>query len=360
MSNRNNSKTSFYAVLVLLIAALAYIVFTKTSSSALEPTEVQKQEVAKIFAEREQLLPEFESLVKTIKAGIEGEEKSQFGRLGNDLIETIHLYQQQLHLINHIENTRDSVQINEARKQVALARKGLEHSKKLFESNEALQGRLSLVGKYEHRIDSLKQQLEQISESNTGNQRIANALKAEIRSYENKLNRLLKNQDRFQHTKDSLISALQQSNKTLSSVSDSLRIQKSLYSEMVEKAAKDAKLATEATLWYFEKDNLKRPKRRLLENEISDYNRGSEIKTIYGVFTVSQFDFKPFEIATVYLDLVEGTDLKERARVKVSVRDQVSGEFSLLPTEKLKKGTYRVRVEYGQKIILTKDFHVTQ
>lgn len=347
-------------MLVLLIAAIAYIVFSKTSSSVLEPTEAQKREVADIFTERDKLLPEFKNLVKAIETEVAGQEKSPIGKLGLELIETIQLYQKQLQLINHIKNTVDSVQINEAKQQVELARKGLEHSKKLFESNQALQGRLSLVGKYEHRIDSLKQRLESISASNNGSQRIANALRSEIKSYENKLNTLLKNQDRFQNTKDSLLTALQLSDKALNSLSDSLKLQKSMYTEMVEKAAKDAKLATEATLWYFEKDNLKKPKRRLLEDEVSDYNKGSEIKTIYGVFTVSQFDFKPFEIATVYLDRIEGSESIERARVKVSVRDQVSGEFSLLPTEKLKKGSYRVKVEYDQKIILTKDFHVTQ
>lgn len=359
MSDRKNSRTPFYAVLALLLAAVTYIVFNQTSVPEKGLSATEQQDVLDVLSQRDAMLPAFQKLRERTQKGVIDHKNSLGKKLGSELIETINLYQKQLGLIHPFEYFTDSAQIGEAKRQLALAKKGLEHSERLFDENSAIIQQLSLVGRYESRIDSLKQRVESIGLAQREDGRVV-ALQKEITSYEAKLNELLRSQRTYKVANDSLSVQLAQRNQDAKALKDSLRLQKSMYQELVTKAAKDAKLATEMTLWYFEKDNMNKAKRRLLINEKKDYNKGSEISTIYGVFTLSQLDFKPFEIATVYLSSVEGSAAKETARVKVSVRNQVSGEFSLLPTEKLKKGTYNVRVEYDQKTILTKSFYVSQ
>lgn len=356
MSERNNSRAPLYAVLVLLIAAIAYIAYlqsTPNNPNSLSPKELR--EVEQMLSDKDHMLAEFESLSSRTEDEIVGLDDDASQRLGTELLQTIELYKAQLELIRAIENFEDSTQIKEAVKQLDLAKKGLLHSQKLFEKNQRVIEQLSQVKRYENRIDSLKEKVAALASLQKEDPRIA-SLQREIRRYEGKIQELLTNEKTYGRINDSLNTALSTVGDANRALMDSLKLQRSMYQELVAKAAKDAKLASKITLWYFEKDKMNKAKRRLLTDIESDYNRGSDIKSIYGVFTLSQFDFKPFEIATVYLSK-SGTEI---ARVKVSVRDQISGEFSLLPSEKLNKGDYDVSVEYDQKTILKTSFHVSQ
>ena len=361
MSGESQSKRWLYVLLVvalLAIAIMGYFLISQNSSAGL--SEEQQAVVEQIAHENQEIEGEFSSLIEELEAAMAASKKGSITRkTTSELVGTLKLYRNQVKL-SGVFTVIDTADIAQYKRQLEMAREWLLHAKRLISENDQILRKLNVIGKYELRIDSLKSELAALESSRTADAGRIASLRGEISRYEGKIQELLEGNENLQRTNDSLASNLFKNSSLIDSLKRQLQQKELAYNELNSKARKDAELVTQVNLWYFEKDNMRKARRRLLTNDQDDYNRGSEIKTISGEFTLSQFDFSPFEIGTVYLIQMNNSAEHELARVKVSVRDQRSAEFSLIPSEKLDKGKYEVRVEYKGKVIITKNFYVAQ
>jgi hypothetical protein len=157
--------------------------------------------------------------------------------------------------------------------------------------------------------DKQKLQLSQVQLTN---------LKKEIKDYEEKLVQLKTNGAELQLKNDSLIALNTHQASIIDSLTNALMQQRLAYDDLVKQAKKNADFATRLSLWYFERDNKDKPRRRQLSNKKDDFNKSSELKAIYGEFTISAEVYEPFQVAAVTL-FSKGLEI---ANVQVSVRDQ--------------------------------------
>lgn len=231
--------------------------------------------------------------------------------------------------------------------------------KNLLNEHRKILGSIVTVASYRQRIDSLKELIAKERSKKTLPASEIARLKTEISEYENKLTALQQFQGRFRLIADSLKMVTSQQASAIDSLAAALKQQGEAYAELLEAARKNATLANKLNLWYFEKDNLHKPKRRQLTGSEKDHNTAGELRSINGVFTLSAEIYKPFEVATVYLYYLSPHQTpQELAQVKVSVRNQESGEFSLLPSRPLTKGKHEVVVEYTGTDVLSQFFYV--
>lgn len=233
------------------------------------------------------------------------------------------------------------------------------NASQMVEESRRLSGRIETVQVLEQKIDSLESVLSNQQSRPILNDWQVKALKAELKNYRAQIAQLKKEGVTLQFRYDSLSRELRDGRSTIDSLQQLLNQKQIAYQELEEGARKNSDLATRMRLWYFVNEKSSGRERRAMTNDEKEKNKGAEIKAIYGDFSLSSEIYRPFKVATVYLKKIEKTEVLEIAKVKVTVRNQLSGEFSIIPPEKLAKGTYNVEVEYDKKEVLKSRFFVT-
>lgn len=233
-------------------------------------------------------------------------------------------------------------------------------SKLLLNEHKNLLATFSQMNDYKIKVDSLRELL--------GNKTKRALLKAtalakarqEMKAFENKLKELSIFAADYKTKSDSLLKKSKAQGLVIDSLTYNLARQQLAYENALKEAEKNALLANRLSIWYNENLSRGRKKVRLLTNSKNDYNRGADLETIYCEFSISADVYEPNQLSEVHLYEITDGVRNEKASVQVSVRNQKSGEFSLIPTEKLAKGKYSVEVEYQDTIILQQDFYVAK
>ncbi|MBI3143232.1 MAG: hypothetical protein HYZ16_10425 [Bacteroidetes bacterium] len=288
------------------------------------------------------------------------DQESEGHRLTELLAETFQYFgDQAADLKADMSQVRDSLGLMYCIKELEDLRDLRNAGRNLLNEHRKILGSIVTVAGYKQRIDSLKELINKERNNKTLPSSELIRLNTEISEYEKKLKALQQVQGRFNFFSDSLQKVSGRQAAALDSLTAALKLQGDAYTQLLEAARKNAALANKLNLWYFEKDNLSKPRRRQLTGSEKDHNIAGDIRTINGVFTLSAEIYKPFEVATVYLYYVLANEKpQELAQVKVSVRDQESGEFSLLPSRPLTKGKHEVIVEYTGNKVLSQLFYV--
>lgn len=288
-------------------------------------------------------------------------EASESFRLTELLISTFQDFQKEIiDLKKELVSVKDSTGIRYCKEELIDLQRAWEGSKKLINEHRKLLGAFSLIMNYENRIDSLKTILSNEVELRKLSVSAKQKLEKEIKDYEEKLNRLKIEGYQFKEKNDSLAAVSVNQARTIDSLTNSLEKQRKAYDELVQQAKKNAEFANKLSLWYFEKDNKNKPKRRQLTSSENDLNKSSEIRAINGEFSLSAELYEPFQVATIVLSSANTTQKTALAQVQISVRDQVSGEFVLIPESKLEKGKYLVEVYYLNQVVLKQNFYVNK
>lgn len=357
--SKKHQSRFLWLTVILLSAAIVYLVFRNISNSkeALI-NDAQKVELSEIEKSLTGLRGFWKAEIKELENTAKGlEEGSESFRLTELLISTFNNFLLEVgDLENHIPNITDTLSFQFAQNEISDLNRGLEGSKSLINEHRKLLNTFSLMTTYQTRIDSLKGVLGNDKQKLQLSQVQLTNLKKEIKDYEEKLVQLKTNGAELQLKNDSLIALNTHQASIIDSLTNALMQQRLAYDDLVKQAKKNADFATRLSLWYFERDNKDKPRRRQLSNKKDDFNKSSELKAIYGEFTISAEVYEPFQVAAVTL-FSKGLEI---ANVQVSVRDQKSGEFVLIPEDKLDKGEYNVKVKYQGAFILSHNFYVSK
>jgi hypothetical protein len=233
-------------------------------------------------------------------------------------------------------------------------------SKLLLNEHKNLLATFSQMNDYKIKVDSLRELLGSETKRALLNATALAKARQEMKAFENKLKELSIFAADYKTKSDSLLKKSKAQGLVIDSLTYNLAQQQLAYENALKEAEKNAVLANRLSIWYNENLSRGRKKVRLLTDSKDNYNKGSDLETIYCEFSISANVYEPNRLSEVHLYNVTDGIKDEKASVQVSVRDQKSGEFSLIPTEKLAKGKYRVEVEYRDSIILQQDFYVAK
>lgn len=231
---------------------------------------------------------------------------------------------------------------------------------KMVEENQVLIRKVKTISSLESKIDSLEVVLSNESRLAIIGKDKEHDLRLELRKYQTQVEQLKEQGRLLKFQYDSMSQELLFRKKSIDSLEKLVNESRMAYQVLENSAEKNSKLATRINLWYFVADKRVKQERRMLTTHSQDYNQGKEIKTIYGEFSLSSEVYVPFKVATVYLYKVERSQNIEIAQVKVTVRDQLSGEFSLIPSTRLAIGKYAIEVHYHQKKVLESQFFIAK
>ncbi|MCB0736158.1 MAG: hypothetical protein KDC92_01500 [Bacteroidetes bacterium] len=348
--------------LVLLVSvSLFYFQQLKNINVVKIPLPIQK-ELDEWFKDLKVKQNDYEKQRNAILVQLESiAEKSDDWKLKNQL--RVQLEQNILELKtleNDIANYRDTSDLERIKLRVSLT--DIQHDN--FIQYNKLSG--DLVMKFDqmyslqNKIDSLNGLISNLkitsSESGKLQKQIANLEDQKIQ-YQQQIARLKTTSLELERQVDSFKNILESNKASIAIWSNKYDSLLQAYADLKEKAQRNGELATKMNLWYFEKDNIKKPRRRFLVNENNDYNRGRDIRTIHGEFSISYDLFKPLTVANIYLykkDLAQPI-----TESKMTVRNQASCEFNLITGNGLDKGEYAVSVEYDGSKILEQKFFVS-
>jgi hypothetical protein len=233
-------------------------------------------------------------------------------------------------------------------------------SKLLVNEHKNLLATFSQMNDYKIKVDSLREILDSETKRALLNATALATARKEMKAFENKLKELSIFAADYKTKSDSLLKKSKAQGLVIDSLTYNLAQQQLAYENALKEAEKNAVLANRLSIWYNENLSRGRKKVRLLTESKDNYNKGSDLETIYCEFSISADLYEQNKISEVKLYNVTDGIRVEKARTQVSVRNQKSGEFSLIPTEKLAKGKYRVEVEYRDSIILQQDFYVAK
>ena len=347
-------------VVILLLLSWGYFALVKTKTTPLKDTLTSSQKSE--LAAAQPILADYDAkwateISRLQKTKHEYQENSESFRLTTLLIETLETFKNEaLQLTSSVSEVRDSISYSHFINELTETEGTWKGSKKLINEHYNLLKTFSLITGYQYKIDSLQEQLAENQNKPSFNASSITKLKSQIQAYEKKLEEIKNQGWKFKQENDSLKAELSLQSSAYDSLLQKVSDQSSMIEELKSSSKKNAQLATKLSLWYFEKDQKKKMKRRQLSQNKLDYNKGSEIKAIYGDFTLSAELFEPFSIATVTLINNEKEIL---AQAQISVRDQKSSEFVLIPAEKLNPNEYTVEVKYSKTVILQQNFHVS-
>lgn len=357
-------------IALLLISGMSYYFIQEIDKLTLKPPSTatseqlskwqnQAQEFEERYTKKKKSIQE---LMKTLP------EKSDDWRLKNQLVIQIEENILELKtLANEIGHYRDSSDFDRIKIRMSLAEMQLDNFKEAnelagdfvirFNQLDGLQKKVdsltTLIGKYKGQVAN------QISSSGKSQfQAQISRLTAEKNSYEEQMALLKATSLKLERERDSLQIALNKADTTIDTLLISMADKLKETNRLKQAAATNSELATNMDLWYFEKDKTRKPRRRYLVGDKQDYNRGSEIKSIHGVFSISYEIFKPFQVANVQLVKTDGTR-EELGEAKMTVRNQKSSEFNIITDGGLDRGDYTVEVLYEGKKVLEQIFYVT-
>ena len=234
-----------------------------------------------------------------------------------------------------------------------------ENASRMVKENQSLIKKVKTISVLESKIDSLEDVLSNESKLAILGKAKEMEIRSELRKYQTQVEALKQQGVLLKSKYDSLNQELSNKNKDIDSLKRLIDEARMAYQVLENSSAKNALLATKINLWYFVGDKRVKQERRALTSNKADYNKGKEVMTVYGEFSLSHETYVPFKVATVYLYKVENNQRVELARVKVTVRNQLSGEFSLIPTSRLGKGKYVVEVIYNEKQVIDSQFFIT-
>lgn len=357
-------------IALLLISGMSYYFLNEINKLTTKPPsdEISAQ-LGKWLDQAQSFEKRYADKKKNLQAQMqELPEKSDDWRLKNQLVIQIEENILELKtLANEIGHYRDSSDLDRIKIRMSLAEMQLNNFKDAnelagdfvvrFNQLNGLQKKVdslnTLIGKYKSQIAN------QVSSSGKAQfQAQISRLTSEKNTYEEQMAQLKATSLKLERERDSLQIALNKADTTIDTLLTSMADKVKETNKLKQAAAKNSELATNMNLWYFEKNKIKKPKRRYLVGDQKDYNRGSDIKAIHGVFSISYEIFKPFQVANVELIKTDGTREKI-AEAKMTVRNQKSGEFNISTDRGLDKGDYVVEVSYEGKKILEQVFYVT-
>ncbi|MFY0675464.1 MAG: hypothetical protein JXQ87_18855 [Bacteroidia bacterium] len=348
------------AMLLLVVSGLIYQ--TTIMDHEADITKTQKKHLKEIKIELTALKANWRSEVEELTAIERGLDKAtESYRLTELLSSTFKSFIRDANsLENGINRIDDTVGYFFVVNELNDIKTAWSNSKVLLGEHKNLLATFSQMSEYKIKVDSLRTLLSNETKRALLNASALAKAKAEMVNFENKLNELSIFATDYKTKSDSLLKKSNQQGLVIDSLTYNLAQQQLAYQEALKEAELNAVLANRLSIWYNEKVSRGRKKVRLLTNSKNDYNRGADLEAIYCEFSISADVYEPNKISEVHLYNVTDGIKNEKASVQVSVRNQKSGEFSLIPTEKLAKGKYRVEVEYRDSIILQQDFYVAK
>ena len=373
-SNGGNRLAIVIAIIaLLLLGGLTFYFLERIDKLTVKPpTEMIEKQLSSWSAE----LNERKELYDKTKTEIKREmralpEKSDDWKLKNQLL--VQLEQNLLELKtleNEITGYKDSTDLDRIKLRVALT----DIQQTNFRESNKLAGdfvvKFNKMGVLQSKIDSLDRLIatyknRRTTTSSGTTAAISPAQSAQIEKlnkerlgYLNEIARLKSTSLQLERDIDSLVIAINDRDTTVDTLLQTISDMNGEYEKMKISAARNAELATDIDLWYFVKDKTRKPKRRYLVDDGLDYNRGGDIRSIHGIFSISYELFKPFQVANIYLFKTDG-EKEKIAEAKMTVRNQQSSEFNLISEKGLSKGDYKVEVQYSGGKIVEQIFHVT-
>lgn len=357
--NQKKSTALVWILGILLVASLLFHFIETGQEEGVDNQPVENALLDSLERESKSLLADYQQLSREFEAELRkaSAETDQYNIIRELLYET----EERIGDLKELITTwPELVKLNKE----SLLRGRLERSKSEKSHIEnysvkalALVSKLNLIDNYERKIDSLNTEISRLGQSVSGNENRMSVLRKERDKLKSRIEVLKSTNLILKMEKDSLMTALKNEKSTVDSLQMAISGLNKELKDLREYAARNASLATRMDLWYYVKDKMKRPQRRELSNNPDDYNKGSEINTIQGSFSISYEKFEPFKIAEIKL-FRKGSS-KPVSQAKMTVRDQQSGEFSLLTNRELQKGEYTVKVYYSGDLLMEKDFYVS-
>ena len=355
---RNNI---IYLSLVLLFSA-ATVVLTYSNYHLKNPvTEENLQDsIAQFRGELKELIETYRIQIEDIESTREYKSDStEFVLLKKGIIDRneraiLHLQQ----LLMELKGYHNSKSFAGLRSRKSLLEEDAVLIKRQNQVVNAIGSKISAIRVLKGRLDSLDREIETAKRQKTKSYRQVQELLKERQKLMLQLQELRAANLRLITSRDSLTKIVHLKDSISDTLSKQLWKVQEDYSNLEKSAKMNADLATRLEIWYYVKDKMKKPRRRFLSEDEGDYNKGREIKTIIGQFSLSYEVFEPFKVANIYLYKTSGNE-SLITEAKITVREQESGEFSLLVPKGLEKGNYEVRIRYNGQEVLSQKFYVT-
>ncbi|MGB0429063.1 MAG: hypothetical protein ACPGLV_01225 [Bacteroidia bacterium] len=348
------------AILLLVVSGLIYQ--TDLMDHEADVTSNQKNHLKEVSIEIKALRANWQSEIDDLKAIERGLEKgTESYRLTRLLTSTFSGFINDANYLEKgLKSVKDTVGYYFMVNELADIKSAWKGSKRLLQEHKGLLATFSKISDYKIKVDSLRQFLSNANNKSLFTQKELRLAQRQITGYEKKINQLSNEAQSGAQQNDSLSKVIKLQSGKIDSLSYSLLAQREAYQKVKKEALQNARLANRLNLWYHEKTSKNKVKRRMLTQNKVDFNKGIDLKSIYAEFSLSADLYKPNQVSEVILYNITDGSRVQTASVQVSVRDQKSGEFSIIPNRKLVKGHYKVEVEYADSIVLSQDFYVSK
>ena len=363
-TSQNNTKYKIAIGILLLLLLIGGFYFqNKVSSLTIAPPNKEQKDLLSQWGQKA------DELIVTLeeeKARIEAEmklipEKSDNWELKNYMLRAVNEKISALEEIKlDISFYRDTLDLRRIDKRMKLAVQEARSSVGANKLTSDIVDKINQMDNIKFKIDSLDAYIVQAKKDNAQKGTALSIALKQRNAYKDTLTVLQHTSVRLERERDSLQQLVILADSTIDSLNTNFASANEAYEKRKKETMRKAELATYMQTWYYEKEKMKRPQRRALADDKQDYNRGNDIKTIHGFFNIGADKFVPFKVANIVLFKIDGNSKEQVAESKMTVRNQSSGEFSLITEPGLDQGDYLVQVEYNGNIILENKFYVAK
>lgn len=360
--NNNNKRLLILAIIALFllgaVGIYSWVTIRELTPKPISNEEQQKLDnwsssLSKIQTDLGTEQKKIQEVLKTLPA------KSDEWRMQQQLLKQIKQHLLSLKTLdNEIKNYRDTNDLERINIRVDLAKMKLENLQKDRNLARDISLKFSRLEALNSKVDSLNRLINDYKSRGAAFQAKLTQLRNEKSEYIQRIERLKSTSLALERRIDSLNREVAMADTTIDSLGNTITLMRDTVEKAKWYADKNAELARSLDLWYFVKDRTRRPKRRVLIEDPEDFNRGNDIRTIHGQFSLNAETFEEFKIANIYLYKTDG-DKSKVTEAKMSVREQLSSEFTLTTPDGLDEGSYLVEVIYNGETVLTQKFYVT-